>query len=191
MKKVIIITGGIASGKSYLLAVMDQLGYPTMKSDEVAKEIMSGSWFVDKMKSILGKEDFNLKAEIEADPKVLDIVEDLIHPKMEPVRKRFIEESHKKNSIPVIEIPLFFEKNIREKLLNYDLEVISAICGKDIQIQRARNRKTPISDTLLNLIISRQISDEERVARSKFVIYTSLKKSVVKKQLINVLRGIQ
>ena len=190
MKKVIIVTGGIASGKSFILEVMDQRGYPTMKSDKVAKDIMAESFFIDEMKSILGKESFNLKEEIEKDPRVLDIVEKLVYPEIEPIRRKFIEEVHGKNLVPVIEIPLFFEKNIGDTLHGYQLKVIGLVCGIDIQVSRAKDREKPLSDNLFNLIISRQLTDKERVARSNFVIYTNFEKSVVKKQLMEILKDI-
>jgi dephospho-CoA kinase len=190
MKKVIIVTGGIASGKSFILEVMDQLRYPTMKSDKVAKKIMAESFFIDEIRSILGKESFNLKEEIEKDPRVLDLIENLVYPKIEPIRRRFIEEAHSKNLVPVIEIPLFFEKNIKDKLQSYNLKSIALVCGIDVQISRAKDREKPISYNLLNLIISRQLSDKERVARSNFVIYTNFEKSVVKKQLMEILKDI-
>lgn len=190
MKKVIIITGGIASGKSYILKIFKNLGYPIMQSDEIARNIMSESWFIDEIHNIVGKKDFNLKDEIEIRPEILDIVENLIYPKIQPIREDFIESSHRKFLIPVIEIPLFFEKNIRNTLKQYQLEVISTVCGQATQIHRAKNRNNAISNRLLSIIMSRQTIDKDRVARSKFIIYTSFSETVVKKQLTEILKVI-
>ena len=190
MRKVIIITGGIASGKSFILDLLQALNYPIMKSDEVAKDIMAKDWFIDKICNILCKKDFILKDEIELEPNILDIVENIIYPKIEIIREKFIQDTHRHSLIPVIEIPLFFEKNIIGKLEKYNLEVISTVCGKELQISRAKKRNNFFSDRLLSIVISRQITDKERVARSKFIIYTSLNKTVVKKQLIEILKVI-
>ena len=190
MKKVIIITGGIASGKSFILELMREFCYPIMKSDEVARDIMSKDSFNQEMRKILNKEKFSLKEAIEDNEDVLTIVENITYPKIAEIRNKFIEESHKNSLIPVIEIPLFFEKNIVETLIQYDLEVISVVCGQKLQITRAKKRNNSLSEKLLSIIISRQVSDKDRVARSKFIIYTSLNKTVVKKQLIKILKVI-
>jgi dephospho-CoA kinase len=190
MKKVIIVTGGIASGKSFIIEILRKLGYPIMQSDKVVKKIMQEHWFLNKMKKILGIGDIDLKKEIEMDSKVLDIIEEITYPKIKLIRQKFIETSHQNNVLPAIEIPLFFEKNISETLLEYEVKVISAICGKELQIMRVKERNQPMSDKLLNIVLSRQIEDEERLARSTFIVYTFLNKSVVKKQLIGILNSI-
>ncbi len=190
MKKVIIITGGIASGKSFILELLKELHYPIIKSDEVARDIMSQDSFHKEMSKILNKEKFDLKNLIEENEDILTIVENITYPTIAEIRNKFIEKSHKKSLIPVIEIPLFFEKNIVDTLIQYDLEVISVVCGKELQMTRAKKRNNSLSDKLLRIIISRQINDKDRVARSKFIIYTSLHKTVVKKQLIKILKVI-
>lgn len=191
MKKVMIVTGGIASGKSFVLEMMEKLGYPIMQSDTIAKQIMEQPSFLDQIKKILGKEEVDIKHEIESDSKVLDIIEKIIHPEIATIRQKFINKSHKNNLLPVIEIPLFFEKNIHETLLQYNLVVISTICGRELQITRAKTRSKAISDKLLKIVLSRQIDDQDRLVRSNFVVYTSLDKSVVKKQLISILNSIK
>jgi dephospho-CoA kinase len=191
MKKVIIVTGGIASGKSYIIKLMSDLGYKTIKSDEIARDIMNEVGFKNQLGKIIGKNQFDLKEEIEKNEYLLDTIEEIIYPHIDKIRRKFIGECHEKNLIPVIEIPLFFEKNIEDKLKDYYLIVISTICGKATQVARVAIRNKNISEKLLNIIISRQISDTERVARSNFVIYTLSKKFVVKKQLNKILKAIE
>jgi len=190
MKKVIVITGGIASGKSYIINILKDLGYPTMQSDNIANNIMQESWFLDKMKNILGREHLDIKQIIEDDSKVLDIIEGIIHPEIANFRQRFIDDAHSNNLLPIIEIPLFFERNISKTLLQYQLYTISTICGRKLQIKRAKGRHKSISDKMLDIIFARQIDDKKRLAMSDFIIYTSLDKSVVKKQLITIFNNI-
>ena len=191
MQKVIIITGGIASGKSYILKILQELGYPIMQSDKVAHDLMKQDWFLNKMKHILDKSNFNIKEEIENDPRILNIIERIIYPEIAIVRQQFIDYAHKKNLLPVIETPLFFEQNISRTLLQYKLYIISTICGKELQIQRAKSRKQPISNKILDILLMKQIDDKERLVKSNFVIYTFLDKSVVKKQLMTILNSIE
>ena len=110
MKKVIIITGGIASGKSFILELLKELHYPIIKSDEVARDIMSQDSFHKEMSKILNKEKFDLKNLIEENEDILTIVENITYPTIAEIRNKFIEKSHKKSLIPVIEIPLFLRK---------------------------------------------------------------------------------
>jgi dephospho-CoA kinase len=161
-----------------------------MQSDKVVKAIMQQHCFLKKIKKVFGREDIDLKKEIERDSKVLDIIENITYPKIKIIRHKFIETSHRNNVVPAIEIPLFFEKNISETLLEYEVKIISAICGKELQIIRAKERNQPISDGLLNIVLSRQIEDKERLARSTFIVYTFSNKGVVKKQLMGILNSI-
>ena len=189
MKKVIVITGGIASGKSYIMKLMGDFGYPTINSDDIARDIMKQEDFLNDIRQILGKESFNLKEEIESNEKLLDIIETMIYPHIDKIRREFIEECHRKNLVPAIEIPLFFERNISDSLKQYNPVIISVICGKNTQIMRVKNRDKKLSDALLNIIISRQVNDENRVARSDFIIYNS-SRAVAKKQLVNILKSV-
>jgi dephospho-CoA kinase len=194
MKKVLIITGGIATGKSFILNYMKKIGYPVMKSDEVAKEIMSSSEFLSEMQKKVGAAEqltnHDLRQAIEKEPNILQLVEEIVYPQIKVIRDKWIAEVIAKGFTPVIEIPLFFEKKIAATLSEYELITITTICGKREQIKRCKRRRKKLSNEMIEAILARQLSDEERVARSRFIIYTYLSKSVVKKQLNKILKFI-
>lgn len=172
-----VITGGIASGKSFVLNFMKSIGCKTLSSDELAKEIMS-------------REDFPIKnprQTIEEDFTVLDQIETIVHKEIQLIRENWLQDNIKHNYHLAIEIPLFFEKNLAQKLHAYNPIIISTVCGLQRQIQRVKKRPQKPSNELLNFILNRQTNDAERVARSHFIIYT-YSKSVAKKQIRKILK---
>lgn len=181
--RLFIVTGGIATGKSFVLNYMKKLGCSILQSDIVAKEIMYESWFKEKMNAI-GIDMKNLKSAIEKNSKILDYIEELVHFKVQIRRRKWILN----NALPIaIEIPLLFEKNLLYELQEFNPVVISTICSKRLQMRRIQKRKQ--SNELMKLILARQTSNEERVARSQCIIYTCLSKYVVKKQINKIFKA--
>lgn len=191
MKKLLIITGGIASGKSFILNYLRKIGCPVMKSDDVAKDIMLSKDFLSELQNKIGYDLTNdeLRNLIAKEPDILQAVEEIVHPKIKLIRDDWLAASPAGPLPPAIEIPLFFEKNIYKTLTDYEVVTITTICGKKEQIKRCKKRKQ-LSDEMIETLMSKQLSDEERVARSRFIIYTYSSKYVVKKQLNKILKFI-
>jgi len=52
MKKKIAITGGIGSGKSYLLHKLKEKGYPVFSCDEIYRELVSTQEYIEKISAV-------------------------------------------------------------------------------------------------------------------------------------------
>jgi dephospho-CoA kinase len=179
----VVITGGIGSGKSFVMKYLESLGYYTIYTDKIAHEVISSKEFLTAASNHLKRNITikDIKSEIENNNQFLDFIEGFVHPVVQRIRDEMIEGALKNNNVVFVEIPLFFEKKLRDSLLKYGkVFVVSTICGIEEQILRAKRRNVNLSDKMLNLIISRQTSDDVRVAGSDFIIYTYGENRVIK-----------
>lgn len=189
----VVITGGIGSGKSFVMKCLEDLGYQTIYTDKIANDVIKSEDFLKAASSYL-KRNINIqdiKKEIENNNEFLNFVENVVHPRVQKIRDEMIEKALKNNKIVFIEIPLFFEKNLKNTLIRHArVFVISTICGIEEQILRAKQRNKDLSDKMLNLILSRQTIDSHRVAGSDFIIYT-YDKNKVRKDIKKLLRSLE
>lgn len=182
---VVIITGGIASGKSFILRYLKKLSYNVFETDCIAKGLMQSEDFLKKIKIQPG---YTVKQKIESDPQFLDEIETIIHPEIYKYRDKWLQTMILDQKMVFIEIPLFFEKNLRSILKEkYTILVIATITGIYKQKIRAQKRDLTLSDKLIEIILKKQCNDEQRVAESDFIVYTYQSKLQVKKQVKNIL----
>ncbi len=142
-KNAIVLTGGIASGKSTASALMQLFGFRVIDADKIAHTVLDnsvadiskafGSEYikdnrVDRKK--LGELVFNSKE------KRLEL-ESIVHPK---IKEQIFSEAKKQeefNKPYIIDIPLFFE---REGVYNID-RVIVVYAPQEIQLERLVKRE--------------------------------------------------
>ena len=136
-KNAIVLTGGIATGKSSVCKILKSNGYEIIDADKIAHVMLDKN--SSKIADIFGteylKEDKVIRKKlgslIFSDKEARQKLENLLH----PLIKDEIEKQTKyfeKNKIPyIIDIPLFFEKG------NYEIDkVITVYCTKEQQLQR-------------------------------------------------------
>jgi dephospho-CoA kinase len=181
LKQISIITGGIGSGKSFLLNFLSRLGYSTFSSDLIVKKLLADKNFL--LEAGLGPGPFQERILKEA--KLLDKLEEACYPEIKKEREAWLQKEVPKGQLIFIEIPLFFEKYSHNKPLDWPFSVISTIAG--IKLQKARVLKRGIKVELLDFLLSRQVSDEIRLAKSDYIIYTSESKKKVKKAIKKIL----
>jgi dephospho-CoA kinase len=189
----VVITGGIGSGKSFVMKYLEELGYKTIYTDKIANEVMRSKEFLRATSTYLKRnitiED--IKKEIENNNEFLDFLEHFVHPEVQKIRSEMIDKLLKINNIVFVEIPLFFEKQLKDVISKHcKVFIVSTICGMEKQVLRAKKRNKNLSDKMLNIILSRQTSDANRVAGSDFIIYTYGRKKV-KKEVQKLLRSLE
>jgi dephospho-CoA kinase len=181
--KVIGVTGGIGSGKSVVCRIFSKLGIPVYEADaavhqlyekypelteKIVKEIPGD--FSDKNGKINRKK---LGEIVFSDPVKLKVLNNLVHPVVKSDFKNWLKEN---NGSPyaIKEAAILFESGT-----NSDCEkVISVISPMDLRIYRVRERdRKPRNE--VELIINRQMNDEERISRSDFVIYNDEKQLLI------------
>jgi len=170
----IAITGGIGSGKSSVSKIVESLGFPVIKADDLAKELMlKDDSIKKKIIKTFGKESFTengintkyLADNIFINKEKVGKINSIIHP---PTIKKIEEISQKlfeKHNLVFVESALVYEAKI-QKLFNY---VILIYAEEEIRISRKME-----NDTMKKIDIEKrmsfQIPDEKKTDRAHFVI---------------------
>ena len=149
----IAITGNIASGKSELEKILISKGYPVFDTDKMAHEILGN---VDRKK--LGDEVFR-------NPQKKKELEEYIHPKIKEKLKEIFSRNY---DTVFISVPLLFETDFY-KLFD---KVLLVACDNDLRLKRLMERNNFTKKEAL-LRIRAQIPQEEKIAKSDFVIYNN------------------
>ena len=184
MTKVIALTGGIGSGKTYVASIFDKLGsIPCFYSDLEAKKIMNEDNQVKKeVISILGPESYvnnNLNPQFLRDQifysqNTLKKINDLVHNKVRTNFKKWLDNQGSKYVLK--ETAILFEHN-------YDRDVdlsILIIAPIKARIERIIKRDN-ISQNKIEKIISNQWDDKKKLHLSDYFIENINKSNTIKK----------
>lgn len=195
---VIGITGGVATGKSTVVALLKKYFKYFTSADEIAHRIVKPGMPAYKRiikafgRDILakdGKIDRKLLAKVIFNtPAKRKQLQDITHPDIILTMKKDINGFKKKSKIVLFEAPLLFEAGM-EKMADIIAVVASS---KKNQIKRFTKKGHTKTDTLRR--IKAQIPLKEKIKKADVVIYndsslTDLKKSV--KEMVEVIREIQ
>ena len=172
MCKIIGLTGGIGSGKTTIAKHFESLGVPVYIADDEAKKITNTPKILLKIKAIFGKSVFD--GEILNRKKLGEIVfndsiklkqlNSIIHPEVKIHFEKWLSK-HDKSLFVVKESAILFET---ADYKNCDA-VVSVITSLENRIERLKKRDNFTEKEIMNRI-NNQISDEERVKKSNFII---------------------
>lgn len=172
MSKIIGLTGGIGSGKTMVAKYMHSQGIPVYFADDEAKKIMSTQEVIEAIKNEFGQEfiDSNainrekLAQLVFNDKQKLERLNDIIHPK---VKKHFEAWLHTNKAVPFVvkEAAILFESGNNASC---DL-IITVIAPLETRIERVMARDKLDRSAVIKRI-ENQWTDEQRIAKSDFVI---------------------
>ena len=175
----IALTGGIATGKSYVRARLEKLGVLTIDSDTLARQVVAAgtggfaevvSQFGPSIVAPSGELDRQkLAAIVFSDPQSRRVLEGIIHPLVRQATDAwFASLDPASHSFAVAEIPLLFEVD-REK--DFD-EVIVVAVDAETQIARVMERNG-ISEAEARQRLRSQLPIDEKIRRANHVIRTN------------------
>ena len=192
-KKLIAITGGIGSGKSLVLDTFQKLGYPTLSSDKIVKELyktpkvksLIKSIFVDAVKGekrlridykTLTKLAFSDK---ENNEKLTKAITPL-------VLNEILRKAKRGNKTTFVEVPLLFECGFEDKF------------DKTIVVLRDKNERIESVKTRSNLT-KKQIEDRmafqidyDKKDFSKFIVIVNDKgKEEIEKKVLELAKELK
>ena len=189
--KIIGLTGGIGSGKTTVSNMFKNLGIPVYIADVEAKNLMNISKVIQrKLIDLFGPKAYEegalnrdfIASKIFSDDALLKKMNAIIHPK---VAKHFEEWLSKQTSAYVIkEVAIIFEHNTQSQ---YDA-IITVIADEGERIDRILKREHTSKDKILS-IMKYQLSDEEKVKLSDFVIINDTLKHA-KEQVLRIHQSI-
>lgn len=193
------ISGGIASGKSFVSKIFAKSGADLFDADKEVHQILASdksaikkiskifpdsinNGIIDRKK--LGNIVFNSKTK-------LNILEKIIHPIVRKRYKKFFLKSQKnKKNILVLDIPLLLERG------GYDCDVVIAlIVSKKIQETRFLQRqekyeKISLFKKRFKQITKLQMDNASRRKLADFVINTSKPKGETRKAVKNIIKKL-
>jgi dephospho-CoA kinase len=183
------LTGGIASGKSYVATVLQELGAATIDADQVAREVVvPGSTGLVQVVSAFGFEILLPSGELDraklgeivfADAEKRIELENILHPLIKARTTQLISEQ--RSEIVVYAVPLLVEANV-----DYPFDsIITVEAGVENQVSRLMNSRQ-MSESDARARIGAQTSSADRVARANFVIDSSGTKEQTRIQVVEV-----
>ena len=174
------LTGGLASGKSFVGRSLADLGCYLIRADEVGHQVLepSGEAY-DAVVREYGAGILNpdgtidrrkLAALVFHDPVRLKKLNTLVHPPVRARTRRLLEEyeADHPHGIAVVEAAILVETGSYRDYAR----LILAVCGKEQQIERAMARDGLTREEVLDRL-SRQMPLEEKIQYADYVIDTS------------------
>lgn len=172
-KNAIVLTGGIATGKSTVASLFMLHGFLIIDADKVAHEVLDEE--VDTIASLFGQE-YIKDAKVDRkklgnlifnDKEQKEKLECFVHPL---IKQKIVEKAkvfELQNKPYLIDIPLFFEKG------NYDIKSsVVVYTPKDIQIQRLMKRDNCTYDEAV-VKIENQMDIEDKKEKGTYIIDNS------------------
>ena len=186
------LTGGIGSGKTTVSKVFANKNFKIFNSDDIAKNIIKSD--IEVKKSIInffGSKSFNgsgfnsiyISEVIFSDPKKLDLLNSIVHPKVFEKFKKFVKKNLKSKIL--VESAILFESNFY-KLMDYNILLKSP---KIERINRIINRDN-LSRKKIEKIMNVQWSDKKKINLATFVI-ENLDISKTKTEILSLINKIE
>lgn len=182
MKK-IGITGGIGSGKSTVCKIFETFGVPVYYADIEAKKITNNDPEIRRqLISLYGEEIYlpsgtinreKLAGIIFSNKQELKKVNSIIHPVVKKYYRNWVTEN-KNHKYLLKEAAILFESGSYKE---QDL-IITVVSPLEKRIERVQKRDGHSRETVLKKI-ENQMSDEEKIKKSDFVIYNDDKKMLI------------
>lgn len=191
MAKIIGVTGGIGSGKTTLVRYFESLGIPVFIADDEAKKVTQLPEVLDQIKSVFGDIVFDnkqlsrqkLAAIVFTDAEKLDQLNRIIHP---AVRSQFQLWLDQYQSAPFViyEAAILFESG-SYTICDYTITITAPL---EDRISRVMLRDNSTREQVLQRI-SAQWTDEERIAKSNFVVENA-DTETAKQQIDHILKNL-
>lgn len=192
--KVIVCTGGIGSGKSYVIRVFNAVGVPSYDSDSRAKALYDNDrQLLDSLIKVAGEDviDSNgklsrslLAKKIFTDREMIFRIEAIVHPAVIRDFERWKAEQNAK--IVIFESAIFLEKPMLASIADYVLVVTAPI---ETRISRVMLRDNLSRQNVLHRL-SNQWNDEQRMSKADFVIHTNDKDPILP-QVTRIIREVE
>ena len=169
------LTGCIGMGKSTTLKMFEDEGVLTWSADEAVSRLYEKDGeAVLKVQSLTPESIVNnsvsrenLREQVKKSPEILLSLELIVNPLIKTDRENFLRSNNQEKAV-VLDLPLLFENKMES---DFD-KIIVVSASARVQKERVLSRNT-MDIKLLNIIKSKQISDEEKKSRADFVFETT------------------
>ncbi len=184
-----VVTGGIAAGKSNLIALFSELGIPTLSADAVGHKIANTPLARRQITEAFG-EDCYVDGELDrrklgklvfADKQKRDRLNDILHTLIYEEILQWMDAQQ--GQALAVEIPLLFESD----MAHIADVILHCYVPKDEQLRRIMQRNGLTEEEALQRIHA-QMSTEEKMARAHHNIDTSGSYEDTRRTLYQILK---
>lgn len=172
----VALTGGIATGKSYVRAQLAALGVPTIDADTLARDAVApGTPGLAAVARRFGPgvlapdgslDRRRLGSLVFADPQARRDLEAIVHPVVRAAIDHWFSLLPPHHRVAVADVPLLYETG-REQAFD---AVIATVCPPEVQVKRLRERGLSEADARQRL--DAQLPAADKAARATYVIRT-------------------
>ena len=192
------LTGGLASGKSFVGHALADLGCHLIQADELGHQVLlPGAEAYDAVVNEFGEEILDqdavidrrkLSAVVFGNPERLAKLSSLVHPPVIAREERMLAEIVRSDprAIVVVEAAILIETGSYKR---FD-RLIVAVCDQEQQVERAMKRDAYNREEVLARL-SRQLPLEEKVRLADYVINTSGTKENTLEQVRTVYNSLR
>ena len=190
--EIVAITGSIGCGKTTIAGIVRKLGYAVYDVDKWCRRLYFNEKFLLKIKEefpcsyIDGKFNKRVLRELVFNNKEeLKRLEGLTHPFL---KRKFLETIHKsvKSEIIFIDVALLFEMGWEK----YCTKIIVADAPYEVQMKRVMKRDN-ITQEAFEKIVAVQMSNDDRIVLSDYVIDTDKSEQALRAEVIKVIQEIE
>ncbi len=178
------ITGGIGAGKSMVCEMFKVLGIPVFNADDRAKALMaSDPEVMDSIRFFFGNEAYLpdgtpnkkfLASQVFGDESKLAQINSIVHPAVARDFERWVD-LQKGGLYLIKEAALLVENGSYSDLDG----LITVTAPEEIRITRTLSRDAHRTEADIRSIISKQLSEDEKVAKSNFVVVNDNRSLVI------------
>lgn len=172
--KIIGITGGIGSGKSFVCEKLKHLGYPIYEADAAAKEVMLQPEIASEIQKQFGKESYemgqinrNYLSKVFQNRKELQKLNAIVHPAVAQHFDNFLKNLNTNKIFVFKEAAILFESGTWKTCD----KVITIFAPLSIRIHRILKRDPHLSVQQIQQRIAQQWHDEWKIKNSHFTIF--------------------
>lgn len=191
------LTGGIASGKSSISAMLKGMGLPIVDADMIARKVVEkGSPVLERIREEFGEgvlnDDGTLNRKalghiVFSDSRKLERLNSITHPAIKEEIKRTIKDlSDKGEELCVLDVPLLIESGMKSMADS----VLLVYVDERTQLYRLMNRDN-ISEEMALKKISSQMSFEEKKKYADYIIDNSGSLDYTRAQLEKIIATIR
>ncbi|MEY4505150.1 MAG: hypothetical protein RL154_1447 [Pseudomonadota bacterium] len=190
-KNCVVITGGIACGKSTMCDILQKLGYTILNADLIARDALNAKK-EEVFKIFDCKDEQNeidrakLGAIVFNSALAKKQLEDIVHPEMFTQIYNQAQALEEQNKLYFLDFPLFFETGQKQ----IPKAVVVVYITQEMQLKRLMGRNTFSRQEALARINS-QIDIEQKKSLAQFVIDNSGSQDALYKQTLNLLERLK
>lgn len=192
------LTGGLATGKSFVGRILEDLGCRLLKADALGHEaIEPGGPAFESVLAEFGREMLDetghidrrkLAGEVFDKPDRLAALNAIIHPVVIAREEEWMRQVEAANprTIAIVEAAILIETGSHKR---FD-KLVLTVCSREQQIERAMKRDKLTRDEVLSRL-ERQMPLDEKRKFADFVIDTSGEKSATERQVEQLYAALQ